>query len=271
VRSDCAVGHAHTRMKRTECGVNIGRHDPAGLEIFSFALGDFRFDRSERSPDARKSPNLVLLAHDPNSSAASCPCGIPLRMAVTHGMTHTLVYRSWHAMRQRCSNPKSIGYPYYGGRGIRVCKRWQKFENFFADMGDRPTPKHTIDRINVNGDYEPSNCRWALSKEQAQNTTQNVRLSYGGETLILSEWSRRTGIRPHVIGYRLRHGWSAARALGFEVEAKNTDGLKNCPICNVRKKPEEFGPNRSSRDGLQGYCKPCRCEYKRQLRRARAA
>jgi hypothetical protein len=77
-------------------------------------------------------------------------------------------YRSWRAMIERCKNPGHIAFKYYGGRGIKVCKRWQTFANFLADMGLRP-PGHSIERINNDGDYKPSNCKWATAKEQAQN------------------------------------------------------------------------------------------------------
>ena len=83
--------------------------------------------------------------------------------------TPTPEYRTWQAMRNRVANLNSADYPYYGGRGIRVCQRWGQYENFLEDMGRRPSPQHTLDRINSDGDYEPSNCRWATRKTQAQN------------------------------------------------------------------------------------------------------
>lgn len=82
---------------------------------------------------------------------------------------NTVEYSTWLAMRQRCSNPNAAGYEYYGGRGIRVCERWDDFRLFLSDMGRKPGPTWSIDRINVDGDYEPSNCRWATPSQQAQN------------------------------------------------------------------------------------------------------
>lgn len=91
-----------------------------------------------------------------------------------HGLYNSPEHRSWVQMRQRCNNDKSIGWTLYGGRGIKVCDRWySSFLNFYDDMGAKPTPKHSIDRINVDGDYEPGNCRWATIHEQAANHRNN--------------------------------------------------------------------------------------------------
>jgi hypothetical protein len=94
---------------------------------------------------------------------------------VTHGQARTWPgrsseYSAWQTMKARCSNPKASNYKLYGGRGITVCKRWRdSFEAFFADMGSKPSPRHSIDRKNTNGNYNKRNCRWATAKEQANN------------------------------------------------------------------------------------------------------
>lgn len=94
---------------------------------------------------------------------------------ITHGMTGTKTHQTWNAMRHRCRNPNGQDWKDYGGRGITICERWDSFENFLADMGIRPEGR-TIDRINVDGNYEPANCRWATRKEQANNTRKMVEL-----------------------------------------------------------------------------------------------
>lgn len=89
-----------------------------------------------------------------------------------HGLASkpwTKLYRTWVAVRNRCGNPNNPSYPYYGGRGIKVCSRWDDYENFAADMGEPPTPKHTIERRDSNGHYEPDNCYWATRKVQSTN------------------------------------------------------------------------------------------------------
>jgi len=128
------------------------------------------------------------------------------------GKKRTSEYRSWESAKRRCSNKSSPAYPDYGGRGIKVCERWCSFENFIADMGPKPTPKHTLDRINNDKGYEPGNCRWATRAEQSLNRRVNRLVSYQGKTLCIAEWSRELGMSRHVLARRLNLGWSAELA-----------------------------------------------------------
>jgi hypothetical protein len=95
----------------------------------------------------------------------------------------------------------------YGGRGIRVCERWNDFEAFLADMGPKPSPKHQIDRINSNGNYEPSNCRWVTSRENNNNRRNNRPLTIGGRTQTVTEWAREASIDPDKLRSRIKIGW----------------------------------------------------------------
>lgn len=104
--------------------------------------------------------------------------------------THTKEFHTWRGIRRRCTDQRFISYKYYGGRGITVCPRWaNSFAAFVEDMGRAPSPNHSIERINSNGNYEPSNCRWATPAEQSNNKGNNRRLKVGDETLTLQQWS----------------------------------------------------------------------------------
>ena len=120
-------------------------------------------------------------------------------MSSRHGLRHLPEYQVWKDLRRRCNNPNYKKWHRYGGRGIKVCWRWRYFENFIADMGYRPSSKHTIERKDNNGDYNPSNCVWATQKDQQRNHSRNHWLTIGRETLILSDWVKRLGIASKTI------------------------------------------------------------------------
>lgn len=152
-----------------------------------------------------------------NGHTKSCGClnsEITSARNRTHGLSKDSAYQSWGSMIKRCLNPNCKAFGDYGGRGITVCERWLKFENFYADMGPRPSDKHELDRFpNNDGNYEPGNCRWATVAEQARNRRSNRLLTFRGETLTLTEWSERTGIDRGAITARLKRGWSIERTL----------------------------------------------------------
>jgi hypothetical protein len=131
----------------------------------------------------------------------------------THGMTKSPEHKIWDAMRQRCDTESNIHYHNYGGRGIKVCERWSRFENFFADMGERPGKHYSIDRINNDGNYEPENCRWTVRIVQARNTRANKLVTFNGETKCIAEWAELFGMPYKLLWKRLKLGWSIEVAL----------------------------------------------------------
>ena len=132
----------------------------------------------------------------------------------THGMRYTRVYSIWHGMKQRCMNPRAKEYKWYGARGITVCDSWQQsFEAFYADMGEPPSDAHTIERADVNGNYEPGNCYWATVVEQSVNRRDNVYLEHNGVRQTISQWADHLGIPRATLYYRHRQGWSAAEII----------------------------------------------------------
>lgn len=140
-----------------------------------------------------------------------------------HGMTSTAEWLAWKNMRDRCENPADASYDNYGGRGIKVCERWQAFENFYADVGPRPSTKHSLDRYpNQNGDYEPGNVRWATGVEQQRNRRDNVLVTFNGETLCVSEWAGKMGIGRQRLWKRLKSGWTVEQAMTTPVRRGNT-------------------------------------------------
>lgn len=143
-------------------------------------------------------------------SGATYNCGCIDR--TTHGMSYTRTYKTFASMWERCTNKNAKEWPRYGARGIKVCKRWNKFENFFADMGERPNGK-TLDRIDGTKGYSPNNCRWATVREQANNTKKNRRYNIAGKNMTISEIASMYGFKYMCLYNRLERGYSIEEAV----------------------------------------------------------
>jgi len=167
--------------------------------------------------------NIVRTSDLNSGNTKSCGClrkEITSKRRLKHGYAknkknHT--YNVWLSMIQRCTNPNYYQYRHYGGRGIKICDRWmesngQGFLGFLKDMGERP-PRMTIDRINVNGNYEPNNCRWTTQKIQQRNRTNNIWINIDGQDILLVEYCEDNNLSYHKIYKRLRRGWSIEDAI----------------------------------------------------------
>jgi len=185
--------------------------------------------------------NVVVIdgSHLRTGNTKSCGCFKidRLKAAKTvHGMCNTPTYSSWEHMRCRCNNPNSNYFADYGGRGITVCERWLKFENFYKDMGDRPSQGHTLGRIDNNGPYSPENCRWETVSQQQSNRRNTRFLTYNGKTQTLTEWSLEIGIPYGTLRSRIdQYGWSVEESL-------------TTPLMRIRR----AGPG-SANTGKQGF------------------
>ena len=152
-------------------------------------------------------PSLALKT----GAVVSCGCynrEVNLKRLTKHGhnlhIKKSLTYKSWDKMIQRCCNPNTFEYKYYGARGVTVCDRWRDFTCFLEDMGERPAKEYSIDRINCKGNYEPGNCRWADRKTQCNNTRRNIYYEYNGERKTIAELARIAGVKYDTMYVRLR-------------------------------------------------------------------
>lgn len=151
-------------------------------------------------------------------NVTSCGCYLRDRVSpnLRHGDHGSPEYRCWTHMMSRCYNKNHQQYHNYGKRGIKVCKRWHTYENFLADMGRRPSDKHSLDRKNNDGDYKKRNCRWATQLEQARNKRTTRWITANGVTKPLSEWLEELGVFGSTFSYRIRVGYSTEEALGLK-------------------------------------------------------
>ncbi len=169
---------AYTTGRRKGC-IAHNMKDWTGKEIYNWHVISYSHtDRNRKRHYLRRckcgteitgSLTYVLLG-----KSKSCGC-LNVINHTKHGMSNTMVHNIWGGMIQRCTNQKATAWKYYGGRGITICDRWAySFENFFSDMGNPPSKKHSIDRINNDGNYEPGNCRWATASQQAKNRRRKI-------------------------------------------------------------------------------------------------
>lgn len=154
---------------------------------------------------------LVRCSHLTSGGTRSCGC-LKSEVRTIHGKSGSSIHRRWAGMIGRCTNPNDPAYQNYGGRGIKVCKRWNKFVNFYKDMGD-PPKGYSLDRIDNSKGYSKKNCRWATPKEQSNNKRRNVLMEYNGKIQTRSQWAVEFGIILETLRGRLKRGWSLGDAL----------------------------------------------------------
>lgn len=158
---------------------------------------------------------------------------------VKHGLKNVPEYQIWNGMKNRCLNPKVAAYARYGARGIYVCERWlDDFAAFYADMGPRPSPEHSLDRIDGAGPYAPENCRWATLEEQLLNRRSAYILTHDGRTQPLMLWAKELGFDAldlNAIRARLRQGWDHSRALTEPIARKHWQARRSASLARSSK------------------------------------
>lgn len=183
-RKSCGCMFHKSRPRKNIAGQRFGR-----LSVIDYKDGEWRC-KCDCGKETHRSYRQLI-----RPKVASCGCYLPLlEKNTTHGGYGTPTYKCWAEMKSRCYNSKNRSFPRYGGRGIKVCDRWlNSFENFIADMGERPSKEYSLDRIDVNGDYCPENCRWATILQQANNKRNNIMIEHGGECHSINDWCRILG------------------------------------------------------------------------------
>lgn len=172
--------------------------------------------------DCGRVGHLALLNSLRARRASSCGCSATEKRT-KHGMAgKARVYSIWQGMLARCNNPKNPRYASYGGRGIKACDRWHRFENFFADMGN-PPKDHSLERMDNSKGYSPDNCEWATRKKQSRNMRSNRLMRYGTQEYCLSELAEMFKIKPDTLWSRLNRGWTLEDALEKPIQPRRLE------------------------------------------------
>lgn len=191
--------------------------DLSGRQVGAWSVGKYAGNCRWHCTCACGTERKVATGDLVHGKTKSCGCMRASAIAkakTKHGGSASTEYRIWASMKARCINVRNKRFARYGGRGIAVHADWMNdFSKFLADMGCRPSPLHTIERIDNNRNYEPGNCRWATKKEQALNTSRNRRIVVGGREATLGEWAGVTAVKRETIARRLNAGWSPERAI----------------------------------------------------------
>lgn len=223
--------------QKLESAQNVNRHTGINQENSTkrnqIKIGDrfgklIIFRKMSKSPSPRYAKRFECICdcgktstptqyHLLSGHSRSCGC---VGGKTTHGMSRTKLYQVWFAMLKRCNDIKSSAYKYYGERGVRVCQKWLLFDVFYKDMGDRPSPKHTIDRINNNGNYCPENCRWVLLKQNCQNTSHSKKWVVNGKTFN----SMRDAAKDFNVNSATVKKWCDGKRMGDKIIGKK----ENC-------------------------------------------
>lgn len=202
-------------------GMKIGR-----LTVVRFA-GKNKHNRStwlcacECGKNSIVSGSLLLHKTKPTKS---CGCLVSENFNnTTHRLSYSITYISWHAMKNRCLNPKQPCSKGYADRGIKIFEPWLTFSNFVADMGERPSRSYTLERIDNNGHYEPGNVRWATKKEQGWNRRTNLVVEINGVRKCVAEWAHIHGVHRNLVWNRIHLGWPPEKWF-IEKQRKSTKG-----------------------------------------------
>lgn len=172
----------------------------------------------------------------------------------SHGMSGHKLYKTWAQMIQRCTNPNDTNWPRYGGRGIAVCERWKTFELFFADIGSKWKPGLSLEREDNNGNYDPTNVRFASAYEQQNNTSKNRRITYGNKTQTIAQWAREVGLQMKVLWARVNAGWPTERALFEQPRRWPSQSHENQPTGKMSLALQEGQPTANGAIPVRPLC-----------------